>query len=96
MSTFQYNLPVSNSDLTPIVTLDNAPNDPCDIIVQNINGDGIAVYVGNRNMFNDETYGLKLLDGMAVSLSLGSTDELYAFADNSTQIIVLKTSGNRK
>jgi hypothetical protein len=96
MSTFQSNVSVGNDGVYPIVDINNAPNSPCEVIVQNINGNGITAYIGNRHMWEEETYGIKLLDGMSLSLSLGPDDELYAFADDWITLYVLKTSGNRK
>lgn len=96
MSTFQYNIQINNQGVTPIVDLNNAPNSPCELIIQNMNGNGIAAYIGNSQMWNQQAYGLKLNDGMSMSIALGPTDELYAFADDWINITVLKTSGNRR
>lgn len=96
MSTFQSNINIGNGGLTPIVDINNAPNSPCDIIVQNYNGNGIPMYLGNRFMWDQEVYGLKLEDGMSVSLALGPDDELYAFAEDNITITVFKTSGYRR
>lgn len=95
-STSQANLSVSNSELTPIVTVNNAPNSPCEVIVQNSNGNGYVLFLGNSNMFNEEAFGLKLEDGMALSIALGPSDELYAFGSDTFNINVLKTSGIRR
>lgn len=96
MSTFQYNLQVNPEGLTAIVDLNNAPNSPCEVIVQNMNGNGYDLFIGNSKMLNQETYGLKLLDGMAISIALGSNDELYAYGSDWFNINVLKTSGSRR
>jgi hypothetical protein len=96
MSTYQFNVSVGNDGVYPIVDIAHAPNTPCEVIVQNLNGNGIAAYIGNSHMWEQETYGIKLLDGMSLSLTLGAYDELYAFADDWTTLYVLKTSGNRK
>lgn len=96
MSTFQYNLQVSPEGLTAIVDLNNAPNSPCEVIVQNMNGNGYDLFIGSSKMWDQETYGLKLLDGMSISIALGPTDELYAFGSDWFNINVLKTSGNRR
>lgn len=96
MSTFQYSLEVAPNGVTPIVNLNNAPNSPCEVIVQNINNNGITCYIGNSRMYQDENWGIKLLDGMSMSIALGPTDELYALADDYIVIGVLKTSGNRR
>lgn len=95
-STKQFNFYVTPEGLTSIVNLDNAPNSPCELIIQNMNGNGNELYLGNSNMWNEETYGLKLLDGMSMSIRLGAYDELYAFANGYFNITVLKTSGNGK
>lgn len=96
MSTFQYNIQIGNQGVTPIVSLDSAPNSPCELIIQNMNGNGVAAYIGNRFMWDQETYGLKLADGMSMSIALGVDDEIYAFADDWTNLTVLKTSGPRR
>jgi hypothetical protein len=96
MSTSQFYVNVSNEGVSPIVDLNDAPNSPCEVIVQNLNGDGIVAYLGNSKMYDSEIWGLRLLDGMSLSIALGSDDELYAIADGYITLNVLKTSGNRK
>lgn len=93
--TNQLLIAVSPDGPSSIVDLQNAPNSPCEVMVQNINGDGIAVYLGNHNL-NPQNYGIKLLDGMTLSISLGPSDDLWAFADGNINITVLKTAGNRR
>lgn len=95
LMTTQLTLSVGPQQPTAIVDLQNAPNSPCEVMVQNINNNGTTVYLGSGN-FNPENYGLKLLDGMTLSLALGSSDDLWAFADDNINITVLKTSGNRR
>ena len=93
--TTQSTYSVSPDGPTAIVDLENAPNSPCEIMIQNINGDGVAVYLGNHNL-DPQNYGIKLLDGMTLSIALGSSDDLWAFADGNINITVLKTSGSRR
>jgi hypothetical protein len=96
MSTNQFYVNVSNEDVSPIVDLNNAPNSSCELIIQNLNGEGIVAYLGNSKMYDSEIWGLRLLDGMSISIALGSTDELYAIADGNITLNVLKTSGPRR
>lgn len=93
--TTQLILSVGPDGPTPIVDLQNAPNSPCEVMVQNLNGDGVSVYLGSHN-FDPQNYGLKLLDGMTLSIALGPSDDLWAFADGNINITVLKTAGNRR
>lgn len=94
-STKQFNIQVNPQGITPIIDINNAPNSPCEIIVQNMNGNGYDLFLGNSNMWNEETYGIKLNDGMSLSIALGPFDELYAFGSDYFNINVLKTSGIR-
>jgi hypothetical protein len=96
MSTYTYRINVGPEGATAIIDLVNAPNSPCEVIVQNLNGNGISVYLGNAAMYNDETWGLELRDGASLSIALGAYDDLWAVADDFTTINVLKTSGNRR
>jgi hypothetical protein len=96
MSTFQFYVNVGSDGVAPIVEINNAPNTPCEVIVQNLNGQGIVAYLGNSKMYDTEIWGLRLLDGMSISLALGSDDELFAIADGNITLNVLKTSGPRR
>jgi hypothetical protein len=96
MSTSQFYVNVGNDGVYPIVEADNLPNTPCEVIVQNLNGQGVVAYLGNSKMYDTEVWGLRLLDGMSLSIALGSDDELFAIADDYITLNVLKTSGNRK
>lgn len=96
MSTNQFYVNVGSNGVAPIVDLNNAPNSSCEVIVQNLNGQGIVAYLGNSKMYDSEIWGLRLLDGMSISIALGSTDELYAIADGDITLNVLKTSGPRR
>jgi hypothetical protein len=96
MSTNQFYVNVGNSGVSPIVDLNNAPNSPCEVIVQNLNGQGIVAYLGDSYMYDTEIWGLRLLDGMSISIALGSSDDLWAIADGDITLNVLKTSGPRR
>lgn len=96
MSTSQFTLEVAPGGVTAIVPLENGLNSPCEVIVQNINNNGITCYIGNSKMWDTENWGIKLLDGMSMSIALGSNDELYALADDYINITVLKTTGHRR
>lgn len=88
MSTFNYLIDLTDGDLYEIVAANFASGD---VIVQNTGS--TDVLLGNSNVASDN-YGLKLTPGMGLSVSLGSSDELYALTvGGDSQISILLVRG---